>query len=504
MKSSFSTIIIIFCCVLAVSCGKDNPSSTDPDPDPDPSENPDLVSRNIGTNGGDITSKDQLLTLTIPAGALDSETEIAIAELSGDDIPAELQDPTVRKVYDLQPNGLEFALPATVEVRTMGSPAPPGGAPLIGLVSESGGELELLGPLENTVDDTGIVARAPINHFSSLAMFEFDGATFSLSAEPSEVPVGGSFTLTLRISSSGDSDLSGMVRLEPISAAALDAVELQGDLDPPGFTLISGQEQQLTRSVTGTCVEPGSDGITVEVRGISLAATFFTFTSADDLVQQLRLTVVCVEAPTVALNVEKEGEGTVTSEDGQINCGENCSTEYDQGTEVTLKTTPEEGWVFDGWSGDVPDECGGETGDCMVSMDQARTVVAKFVEETALITFEELLVCIEHSSNESDIFWLFTLPNFTGKAIIATKVRRKTELHIVLHVTLPDGSQEEITLSSYSDDKALFHLDIFTVGTYEWEIVRVEVDGIEIAFEGLTDGTINVSGAVENPGECML
>ncbi|RKZ62523.1 MAG: hypothetical protein DRR08_05965 [Candidatus Parabeggiatoa sp. nov. 2] len=52
------------------------------------------------------------------------------------------------------------------------------------------------------------------------------------------------------------------------------------------------------------------------------------------------------------LTVEKDGEGTVTSEPAGIDCGEDCSEAYDKDTEVTLTATPEAGWELKGWEGD--------------------------------------------------------------------------------------------------------------------------------------------------------
>jgi hypothetical protein len=52
------------------------------------------------------------------------------------------------------------------------------------------------------------------------------------------------------------------------------------------------------------------------------------------------------------LTVLKDGKGTVVSSQPGIDCGEDCSQEYDGTREVTLIATPDQDWVFEGWKGD--------------------------------------------------------------------------------------------------------------------------------------------------------
>ncbi|MCX8159419.1 MAG: InlB B-repeat-containing protein, partial [Candidatus Saccharicenans sp.] len=77
------------------------------------------------------------------------------------------------------------------------------------------------------------------------------------------------------------------------------------------------------------------------------------------------------------LNIGRAGTGTglVSSRDGGIDCGLDCSESYDQGYTVTLTATPDEGSVFGGWSGDVT----GADNPIKIAMDSNKTVTAKFV-----------------------------------------------------------------------------------------------------------------------------
>ncbi|MFK8013575.1 MAG: hypothetical protein AB8B80_16170 [Marinicellaceae bacterium] len=75
------------------------------------------------------------------------------------------------------------------------------------------------------------------------------------------------------------------------------------------------------------------------------------------------------------------GNGTVISEFGDINCGSSCDDEYPSGLEVTLQATSEIDSQFMGWSGGG---CSG-TSDCIVTLDQSFSVTAEFSTDTDLI-----------------------------------------------------------------------------------------------------------------------
>jgi hypothetical protein len=77
-----------------------------------------------------------------------------------------------------------------------------------------------------------------------------------------------------------------------------------------------------------------------------------------------------------SLTVKKagNGNGTVTSEPGGINCGSDCSEQYTDDTTVLLTASAATGSTFAGWSG----ACSG-TGTCSVSMSAARSVTANFL-----------------------------------------------------------------------------------------------------------------------------
>ena len=81
---------------------------------------------------------------------------------------------------------------------------------------------------------------------------------------------------------------------------------------------------------------------------------------------------------TYALSVTKSGNGTgtVNSFPGGINCGSDCTENYNANSIVTLTATPTEGHNFGGWSG----ACSGSSSSCVVTINAATTVIATFTQ----------------------------------------------------------------------------------------------------------------------------
>lgn len=77
--------------------------------------------------------------------------------------------------------------------------------------------------------------------------------------------------------------------------------------------------------------------------------------------------------PAHALTVSRTGDGSGMVRGNGIDCGSDCSHTHREGTRVELKATPADGSRFAGWSG----ACSG-TASCFVTMDQARSVSARF------------------------------------------------------------------------------------------------------------------------------
>jgi len=83
---------------------------------------------------------------------------------------------------------------------------------------------------------------------------------------------------------------------------------------------------------------------------------------------------------TYTLTIIKDGvgTGTVSSNPTGIDCGSDCTEDYTYTTVVTLTAVADAGSTFTGWSGAG---CSG-TGDCIVTMDAAKSVTATFEKYT--------------------------------------------------------------------------------------------------------------------------
>jgi uncharacterized repeat protein (TIGR01451 family) len=84
---------------------------------------------------------------------------------------------------------------------------------------------------------------------------------------------------------------------------------------------------------------------------------------------------------TFTLTVTKAGtgSGTVTSNPMGVDCGTDCSANYDAGTSVTLTPIPMADFTFAGWSGD-PD-----CADGVVTIDASKTCMATFDVAATLV-----------------------------------------------------------------------------------------------------------------------
>jgi hypothetical protein len=105
--------------------------------------------------------------------------------------------------------------------------------------------------------------------------------------------------------------------------------------------------------------------------------TINTATAVDARFELKRFTLTAIRSGT--------GTGTITNltPTTGINCGTDCTEDYDFGTMVSLLATPAADNTFGGWTGD----CTNMFGPCTVTMSQARTVRATFTPApTVLLT----------------------------------------------------------------------------------------------------------------------
>lgn len=75
------------------------------------------------------------------------------------------------------------------------------------------------------------------------------------------------------------------------------------------------------------------------------------------------------------LSVKKTGGGAITSIPTGIDCGPKCTSEFIEGSNVSLIAQPDNGFAFVGWNG----ACSG-TGNCNITMDGRKSASANFIE----------------------------------------------------------------------------------------------------------------------------
>jgi len=147
---------------------------------------------------------------------------------------------------------------------------------------------------------------------------------------------------------------------------------------PGGFsttrTIITGTGVSLSDVAVGT--------YTVGAPNVTVGATTYVPNAASQTANvtfggtaTVNVVYSAAAVPTFTLTASKAGTGTgvVSSNPVGINCGSTCSSNFTQGTAVTLTATADAGSTFAGWGG----ACTG-TGTCSVTMDAAKAVTATF------------------------------------------------------------------------------------------------------------------------------
>ncbi len=149
-------------------------------------------SATIGAAGGKLTSPDGKLTLEIPAGALSSDTVITLSKSPS--LPEQAN--RLSLAYTLQPDGLAFAKPATVQLKLAASDLPSdslqSNRPLLFLYTKSNETFELLQDLSTQANPeaTEILVSGNIAHFSELRITIVNSAFVLQTAQDITLPVG--------------------------------------------------------------------------------------------------------------------------------------------------------------------------------------------------------------------------------------------------------------------------------------------------------------------------
>lgn len=147
---------------------------------------------------------------------------------------------------------------------------------------------------------------------------------------------------------------------------------------PPGISCGADctETYELGTGVTLTA-EPA---VSATFAGWSGACTGSSPTCTLEMNGPRSVTATFTGKPVLTVTKGGTGTGTVTSSPAGINCGTDCSEPYNEGTSVTLTSTPAAGSTFAGWSG----ACGGSALTCTVTMNISKEVVATFTAGSVL------------------------------------------------------------------------------------------------------------------------
>ena len=174
-KYLISSFVVLFLLFNFISCDGDGSNN--------------VSTRTIGPEGGTVRSSDGKLTLDIPPGALDEDTEITIRKLNPEDLGPEFGGFIPDFAYQLEPEGLEFGAPVGATLELDDEPLNADGDFATGfvvLVNLSGEALEILDNQEQTLDgdnNTNII-RGELTHFSDILSFTIEGFNFSVEGVP--------------------------------------------------------------------------------------------------------------------------------------------------------------------------------------------------------------------------------------------------------------------------------------------------------------------------------
>jgi hypothetical protein len=159
--------------------------------------------KEIGTTGGSVTSPDGRITLTIPAGAVSTNTPITIQ-------PIENTTPLgIGLSYDLLPNGQQFAKPITVTLH-YNNEEMAGTAPELLEFGSQNNQNVWQGAGNMVVNKTAQTITASIKHFSRWSFY----ATFKMLPEQKTILVNQTASLqVMKLPYSEDPDPNNMSEL---------------------------------------------------------------------------------------------------------------------------------------------------------------------------------------------------------------------------------------------------------------------------------------------------
>ena len=152
-------------------------------------------------------------------------------------------------------------------------------------------------------------------------------------------------------------------QLDLAAISGVDAWRIDGAMDAAWL----GISTTVTPDLNG-------DGAPQLLLGANLASS-----STSDRGQVLIMSLDAIENPVVEFDLvlSIQGEGTVSSDTGEIACPGSCDAQKPADSQILLSADPAPGWSFDGWAHAACDHTAG-IGTCGLVMDQSHSLQASF------------------------------------------------------------------------------------------------------------------------------
>lgn len=254
--------------VLVLLVARCDSGPNDP-PDDNGNQEPGVVSKEIGPDGGTVTSSDDRLTLTIPEGALTSTETITIEAITTDDLGAGfdaiVNDVGAKNTYELGPDGLQFDAPITARITSEQTPVQNGDS--LGVAAEllltvNDGTVEVLDSLRTHFDaDAGTVTvSGEMTHFTPV-LHSNEYAQLVIVGVPTSLPVNQEFTAQVIVAPASGIGGLGQQQLtyEDVSLPQIVCRESEGCVEPGGELPLPQDDDTpaFVREVTYGCLGVG-------------------------------------------------------------------------------------------------------------------------------------------------------------------------------------------------------------------------------------------------------
>lgn len=308
-------------------------------------DNPDMAVQAVGAEGGTVTSRDGLLTLTIPAGALSADEQISIERVDATELGSGFEDVEVGSAYEMGPDGLTFDMPITVTLPTEQQPVQADGSlqlTAVLLLTSEVDSVVALDSLRVEMEGDSVVARGEMSHFSLMVMVEIDDArtlTARVTGVPDEARVGAEMPVSIVLSAGDDAPVAGAWYYSDYTGAIY--------TDNQGISYLpEPSENEFADVILHACRFSGPGGyisqVNVVLEGVSRTSRL-----------KFNKMVTCLD-PRLTVTLSGTGTGRVVSDPAGIDCssaGGTCAAEFAAHSAVDLLATPDDGSTFLGWSG---------------------------------------------------------------------------------------------------------------------------------------------------------